>query len=220
MLSRIEPEQPDAFDESDLIETNASALVDRAEIEAVCLVGDAEAPAVARSLSIRESVVQGALFIGARLPALRCLDTRFTRADASASTWTDARLVRVCLDECKLTGLDLRSSELRDVQIRKCKAPELLLSDASLTRVRFDDCRLDALDLSGSSIESCAIHNCDARNLQLAGARIELLDLRGSLIDGITLDHSSLSGIVIDPTQSIAIAAALGARVCAIDAHD
>lgn len=214
---RIDPERPDAFDESSLIATHASAFVDHAQLENVRCVGDTAAPVHARSLAVRESILEGAALAGARLPAMRCLDTRFERADASASTWTDARLVRVRMNECKLTGLDIRSGELRDVQFKQCKAPDLLLSDASLSRVRFDDCRLDGLDLSGARIESCAIHNCDARNLRLAGARIELLDLRGSLIDGITLDQASLSGIVIDPTQAIAIAAALSARVCEID---
>ena len=213
MVRRIEPEQPDAFDETLLTETNIDALVDSAILDGVRLLGAGNPPAAARALVLEGSVVQGAVLAGSRLPSLRCLDTRLERADASAATWVDARLVRTRFSGCKLSGFDARGAELRDVVFDHCKAPDLIFTQATLARVRFDDCRLTGLDLGGAKIESCAIRGCDARNLRLQGAKIGLLDLRGSLIDGITPDQASLSSIVIDPTQLPAVAAAVGLRV-------
>lgn len=217
MLGRIEPEQPDAFDEAALSESHADLIVDHAELDGVRLLGVSASPVAARGLVIQESIIEGALLVGSGLPSLRCVDVRFERADASAATWIDARLVRTLLSGCKLTGLDARGAEFRDVRFDRCKAPDLMLTETTLARVRFDDCRLTGLDLGGAQIESCAICGCDARNLRLTGARIGLLDLRGSMVEGITLDHASLTGIVIDPTQAPAIAASLGVRVLMTD---
>ena len=166
-----------------------------------------------KAVVVEQALIAGNAFAGSVLPAGVFKDCLFDHADLASATWINGRIVRAKFLECRLTGVDLRMSELRDVAFEQCKMPDALLSESTLTRVRFDRCQLKNLDLAGAMIESLALHNCDIGSLRLDGARITLLDLRGSNIDGISIDVESLRGIVIDPLQSPAIAQALGVRV-------
>jgi len=205
------PEPPDACEQAGT--DQARSIGDGSFLENVTIGDDTTIAPNARKVAFHGVRVVGKALARTTLPGLGLTDCVLDRADVSSGTWTDARLVRVMFDGCKLTGLDARGADLRDVVFRDCKAPECLLSESAITRVVFENCRVTDLDLSGARITSMRFRGCDLRNLRLTGAKIGLLDLRGCEISGIAIDPGAMGGIVIETTQSPAIAAAVGVRV-------
>lgn len=215
-VKEINPDEPAIGSHEELVDAQAELIVDRSVHEAVRF-GNTERSVNAKLVSIEQAFVSGNAFAGSTMPASVFKDCVFDHADLASATWVDGRLVRTRFVECRLTGVDLRLCDLREVAFEQCKLPEALLGETTLNKVRFDQCQLMNLDLAGATIETLALHNCDATSLRLVGARIGLLDLRGSNIDGISLDAGSMRGIVIDPIQAPAIAQAMGVRVLNAD---
>lgn len=213
MNSGFVPESPDLPALNTLGQVAPESIVSDAFIENAMLTTDVSIKDGARRVAFHGVRAGGGAFAGSALPGLRLTDCVFDQADMSGSTWIDARIVRTVFEGCKQTGFDARGAELRDVVFRECKAPACNLSETSIKRVVFENCRVTDLDLSGSRIESLRCRGCDLRNLRLTGAKIELLDLRGCEVLGIAIQPAAMGGVVIETTQSPAIAAAAGVRV-------
>ncbi|MFG0245127.1 MAG: pentapeptide repeat-containing protein [Phycisphaerales bacterium JB052] len=211
------PEPPDLDEHHELAAIGPEQLAPNAAFELAELSGETQSPTNgsihARGLAWSMCRLTGRSLMGSTLAAMRCVDCVFDRADAANATWVDARLVRCRFNACKLTGLDIRGGTLRDVAFHDCKMPDAFMPETALDRVLFESCQLSGLDLSGAKLAKVALRDCDARNLNLLGARVDTLDLRGSQIEGLSIEPRSVVQIILDPTQSPALAMAMGARI-------
>lgn len=99
-----------------------------------------------------------------------------------------AELRRVTFTGCKLDSVNLRASELVDVDFVDCVMSEIDLSGAALENVRFPGCRLNAVKLAGSRL-----------------TRVEFQDaVELAVVDGI----NGLRGASINYTQLLDLAPA------------
>lgn len=80
---------------------------------------------------------------------------------------------RLVLQNCDLSGANLRNCDLRDAD--------------------FTGSSLERADLSGSNLKSASLFSCDFRLANLTYADLSRADLRGSLFNGADLSNANLS---------------------------
>ena len=147
------------------------------------------------------------------LARIRLIDLRLERSNASNAKWEGARLRRVEIIRCRLTGLSLAQAECHDLMLQDCKGDFLVLAGSKIKNARFEDCILAETDFARAQLDNVVFSNCDLRNANFESARLNSVDVRGSALDGIRLEASQLSGLTIDPTQALTIVHLLGATI-------
>jgi hypothetical protein len=164
-------------------------------------------------------VVRGARFLRAELdgalwPRLALSDARFELCSLANARWEKARLDRVELIECRMTGFSVAAeAELRDVVFRDCQLALASFRFALCRRVRFERCLLGEADFQGADLTGVVFDGCDLRGAELSGATLAGADLRGSQLDGLRAGPAELRGAVVDHGQAIAVVHAFGLTV-------
>jgi uncharacterized protein YjbI with pentapeptide repeats len=146
-----------------------------------------------RDCAFNASVHEDTAFVNSTFTRCRFFDTRFTRC----------KLVGAMFDRCSfellecsggdwsfvgMPGADLRAAVFRDLKMR----------EADLTGVRFDGATLRGIDLSAAWLHRASFIRAD---------------LRGSDLTALDPVAAELGGAVVDPDQTVVLAANLGLDV-------
>jgi uncharacterized protein YjbI with pentapeptide repeats len=104
--------------------------------------------------------------------------------------WANERVPRLSVERvelrrCRLTGIELAESKLRDVTFDECRIDLAGLRHARLERVVFRDCRMSECDLYGASLTDVLFERCELREATFSPASLERVELRGCDLAGL-----------------------------------
>jgi uncharacterized protein YjbI with pentapeptide repeats len=86
-------------------------------------------------------------------------------------------LLRVALQQCRLTGADLAEATLRDITFDECRIDLTGFRHARLERVVFRDCRMGECDFYGASLKDVLFERCELREATFSGVSIQRVEL-------------------------------------------
>ena len=153
-------------------------------------VGDAALAEIdARALGFVESRLERVDLSGATLMSLFLSECELVRCDLSNARVHAGSARRVTFTESRLTGLAWTKGELRESELRDCRANLSSFEGSRFERVTFAGCDLRDADLRSARFEHVTFDGCD-----LTGADIGLARFSGTCVmRGCTLD--GLSGV-------------------------
>ena len=148
-----------------------------------------------------------------RLDHLRVDSVEFSDCDLASLQWTDSRTSRTVFRDCTLTGASLRDVTLKDVLFENCR-----LDHSTFTRVQaagpviFSKCSLREAAFTDADLSDALIDDCDLRLTEFDGGKYRGLDMRSNDLSQVC-GLAWLEQIVIDPAQTLQLAAALAAEL-------
>ncbi|MGC1185370.1 MAG: pentapeptide repeat-containing protein [Candidatus Dormiibacterota bacterium] len=125
--------------------------------------------------------------------------------------WGGAAMTRTTYQECQMTGFDVNSSTLVDVQFLGCRLSLASFRFLAQAKVRFVDCEMDGADFQGVDLRACHFENCILTGSLFHQAKSEGVDLRGSSLTGLQ-GIDGLRGAVIDQLQLLDLADSLASQ--------
>lgn len=150
-------------------------------------------------LELDGSIFRGASLVGARDAEIDVKACIFVDCDLSALKFSS--LISARFEGCKLSGIDLGSGLLRDVEFDGTVMRMTTLRMAELERVSVRDCVLDDVDFYEASLTDVAFPGSELRAVELDKARFRNVDLRearvldlrsGSRFEGCLLASSQI----------------------------
>jgi uncharacterized protein YjbI with pentapeptide repeats len=122
---------------------------------------------------------------------------------------SEGRLVDVRIDGGSLANADARRSELRRVEVIRCRATGCGFAEATLADVVFDDCRLDLSSFRFATLErvvfrDCRLEEADFCEAKLQSVLLERCTLVGATLDGVTVERVELRGCDLEGSSGAA----------------
>jgi len=200
-----------------------TGLVDELELDDVRVTGEARESSV-RGLECSAAVLDDVDLTSARLPRLALRNCRVTGGSLANVTVRGGSAERCAFDRVRLTGMLWQEGVLRDVTFHGCRIDLASFAATRLERVRFEDCNLAQADLQDARLTAVVFCRCDLRGADLAGAHVAAgCELRGCDLDGVR-GIERLRGARMPYTDVLAAAAtfagALGIGIIADDEGD
>ena len=118
-------------------------------IEQCRLDGCALAEAVAPRVRFDGVRIVGGTLGASKLTELGWIDVACERCDFSMIVWPGARLTRVELRGCRMTGAKLVEGELESVRFVDCHLDYAMFADTRFRQVTFESCRIEEADFAG-----------------------------------------------------------------------
>ena len=143
-------------------------------------LGDLIAPGV----NLQNANLAEANLRGAYLGSSNLSGALFWRADLSGANLFDANLSKANLAEANLNGVDLRFTDLREIELAGAS-----LVDANLSGVDLTGTSLNGINLSGADLSAANLSGVDLGHARLIGA-----DLTGANLNGAILAWADLTG--------------------------
>ena len=125
---------------------------------------------------------------------------------------TESQWLRVELRNCRMSGLVVSQSRLRDVRFTEGKLDggDFRLSRAE--RVVFDACAMPDADLYEAQLTHVLFDHCDLRRAHFSAVKTDDLRLRGSDLEGLR-GATALRGAVVSPEQVLPLALSVFAEL-------
>lgn len=147
------------------------------------------------------------------LTLAQLLDVRLETSDLTTIVWEKAHIQRVELVGSRLLGAAFVDCELTDVLFEQSNLELARFWGSTLRSVRFERCVLRQASFETVDLSGIIFRDCDLTDADLRGARLTGADLRGSTLSGMQVGAQDLRGAIIDPSQTIHLAALLGITV-------
>lgn len=145
---------------------------------------------------------------------VRFINCIFEDCDFSNFRMSNSTINQVAFNNCKLYGIDLSISDIRDViffnttlsfgnftdcHMDYCMFNNCDMQNSFLDSVRFKDVTFKTTDLCFSEIIHTSLKNIDWSDSKISGIKIDIRDLRGLIVNELqALELVSLLGIKID----------------------
>jgi uncharacterized protein YjbI with pentapeptide repeats len=172
----------------------------------------------ARSVSVRASRLRGTSLSGAEMEGLELTDDELRGCDLANLRAHHGSWMRVSAETCRMTGLSVVDSLLRDVVVRDCRIDLASFGGCRLQRVTFEDCHMEQTDFLEAELDTVRFLNCELGQLDLRGARMRRCEMRDNRMEAIQ-GVQSLAGVRM-PWTDIIGAAALWAGALGIEELD
>jgi uncharacterized protein YjbI with pentapeptide repeats len=176
-------------------------------LTAAAAVAEADAPYGHLTRALLEGVQLG----GAHWRGVTLRHVQAQRVDGSSLDCMQSIADRVEFSACRMTGIELAESELREVTFRDCKLDYANFRNSTLTGVTFEDCVLTHADFGAAKLSNVRFSRCEVREVEFANARMRDVDLRGSDLS-VRGAATSLRGAVVTPLQLMELAPVLAAE--------
>ncbi len=154
-------------------------------------------------------VVGGALS-ETKLAQLTWLDVVCERCDLSMIDWPRAKLTRVELRGCRVTGARLALAELDDVRLVDCHLDYASFSEARLRQVSFEKCRLKEADFTGADLAGTAFTECAMEGVDLTRAKLHGADVSTSTLGQVRVGAGDVRGLIVNREQAAALSQLFG----------
>jgi uncharacterized protein YjbI with pentapeptide repeats len=157
------------------------------------------------ALDLQTVMIEKFTVAGAHLGRINARDIIIIKSDFSAANLSDGSINRASVTNCRMTGLDVSKTILRDVTFQGCKLDLANFRFADLRRVRFIDCTFNEADFMGARLHDVAFEKCTLERTVFDQVAAQKLDLRSSELIDIS-GWRSLKGVTIDNLQLVTIA--------------
>ncbi|WEB38781.1 pentapeptide repeat-containing protein [Streptomyces yunnanensis] len=171
-----------------------------------------------RSLDITDTQLITGRISGVRskrtqFEALNLHGVEITRSDLGTIGWSESKLTRVVLRDCKLMGATLDGLVLDDVLFEGCKLDFATFEKVRATGpVAFVNCVLSEATFTDCDLTDVVFSECTLRLTEFEAGRYRGTDLRGNDLATIR-GLANLKKVRIDPGQEADLAQALVAEL-------
>ncbi len=119
---------------------------------------------------------------------------------------------RVRLTGCRLTGIQLAESNVRDLEVVDSRVDLAAFRMSRLERVVFRGCQLQELDLVEAELRSVVFDGCDLTGADFRNARFQRCQMRGcTLTDSLGIDR--LRGVSMPWPDLVGLTGELAAAI-------
>ncbi len=163
----------------------------------------------------------GRTLVGARFEAgtYKFLDlegVKLVDCDLSNCVWERARLVRVEMRGCRLTGFELLDSKADGIALDGCRGQYVQVTRSELKQAVLTGCELVEATFTSVRMLGAVFQGCDLRRSVWSDCNLHGADLRGCDTGGVRANLDNFAGAVLDPAQAGSLLhAAYGIRVLA-----
>ena len=184
------------------------------DVVAACRL-DASALAGAKAASVTFDGVQlaGGTLEGSALADLTWLDVACERCDLSMIDWRGAKLTRVVVRGCRVTGGKLVEGTFESVRFVDCHMDYASFADTRFRQVVFESCQLREADFHGADLAGTAFVDCELRAADFGRAKLDGADISASNAAGIPLSPAEVRGLVVSQAQAVELAKLFGVTV-------
>ena len=128
--------------------------------------------------------------------SLDLVDERLARPDLANVVAHRGSLVRVDVEDGRLTGFGVPEGFLLDVTFRGCRMDLAAFPLARLRRVGFEDCRLEEADFREAELTEVRFERCDLSRADFTNARCTGTKIRRCVVEGLG-GAASLKGVAM-----------------------
>jgi uncharacterized protein YjbI with pentapeptide repeats len=119
---------------------------------------------------------------------------------------------RVRLSGCRMTGLQLSESSLRDLEVSDSRVDLAAFRMSRFERVVFRDCQMQELDLVEAQLGSVVFERCDMTGADFRNARFSRCVMRGCTLTG-ALGIDRLRGVSMPWPDLVGLVGELAAAI-------
>lgn len=119
---------------------------------------------------------------------------------------------RVRLTGCRMTGIQLAESTIRDAEIVDCRVDLAAFRMTRLERVVFQGCQLQELDLVEAQLSSVVFEACDLTGADFSHARFGRCEMRGCTLTG-AVGIERLRGVAMPWSDIVGLAGEMAAAI-------
>lgn len=125
---------------------------------------------------------------------LDLVDERLIRPDLANVVAQRGSLVRVQVEDGRLTGFAVPEGFLLDVTFRGCRMDLAGFPFARLRRVTFEDCRLEESDFREAQLTEVRFERCNLTRAEFSNVRCTRMQIRRCVLEGLG-GAASLKGV-------------------------
>jgi len=122
-------------------------------------------------------------------------------------------LLRVELEDCRLSGLSSPAADWRDVLVANSDARFAQLPGGACRRCEFTGTDLQEADLRGADLSGALLRACRLGRADLREARLQETDLRHSDLEDMLVGLADLNGAIVDAPQAMVLARLMGIQI-------
>ncbi|MCM3338128.1 pentapeptide repeat-containing protein [Paenibacillus sp. MER TA 81-3] len=141
---------------------------------------------------------------------LELTDVIFEKCDLSNIDLSDAIMHRVEMNDCKILGLNLLGSTLRNVLFHNCYADFATFRFANCKQVKFENTSLCNADFYRSELTKVELCESNLDQAQMSGTKLAGIDVSSCRFDGLGATLEDLQGCIISPEQAVVLSRTFG----------
>jgi uncharacterized protein YjbI with pentapeptide repeats len=154
--------------------------------------------------------VVAAVLTESKLHFVSWIDVLCERCDLSIIDWPKAKLTRVELRGCRVTGAKVLEGEFDNVRFVDCHLEYASFPAARFRQVSFEQCRLKEADFSGADLAGTMFTECDLDGVDFCRAKLQGADISASTFREIEVGAGDVRGLVVSREQATGLSRLLG----------
>ncbi|MDO7905648.1 pentapeptide repeat-containing protein [Paenibacillus sp. JX-17] len=130
-------------------------------------------------------------------------DVVFFQCDLSNADFSEVMMHRCRFEQCRMVGLDLTASTLRNIGLEMCSADYVSLRFANLKQILFRQSSLTQADFYHTEWTKLSFEECNIDKAQMSGTRLAGIDLSSCQFYNLGVGLEELQGCIITAPQAI-----------------
>ncbi|MDQ8737833.1 pentapeptide repeat-containing protein [Paenibacillus sp. LHD-38] len=164
----------------------------------------------AYKICIDKAVFQNVVFRAVSLRKAEFTDVRFVNCDLSNIDLSEVILHRVSFHNCKLLGMDITGSTLRNVWFEQCYADYAVLRFTNAKGVKFEKTSLAKADMSNMTLSNFYLRESNIDQAQFSQTKLGGIDISSCEFNSLGAAIEDLRRCIISPAQAITFATIFG----------
>lgn len=155
-------------------------------------------------------VFNNVVFRATSLRKAEFTDVRFENCDLSNIELSEVVLHRVSFHNCKMLGMDITGSTLRNVLFEQCAGDYAVMRFSNAKNVKFVKSSLAKADMSNMTLASFYLNEVNIDQAQLSLTKLGGIDISSCEFNGLGASLEELRRCIISPAQAITFATLFG----------
>lgn len=164
----------------------------------------------AANIDVSQVLFKNIIFNRIHWPFAKITDAIFEKCDLSNVDFSQCFMDRVRFNNCKLMGIDMTESCLKNTVFDDCNAAYSVLRYIDCKEVNFYNSSFAEADFYSSTLTDVSFAHCNIDKVQFSGTKLAGIDLSTCQFYQLGLTPDNLCGCIIAPEQAIALANIFG----------
>lgn len=164
----------------------------------------------ATNIAFSQVLFKNVVFNCIHWPLAKITDTIFEKCDLSNVDFSQCFMDRVRLTNCKLVGIDMTETYLRNTVFDDCNAAYSVLRYTDCKKVNFHNSSFTEADFYSVTLNDVSFAHCNLDKVQFSGTKLAGIDLSTCQFYQLGLTPDNLRGCIIAPEQAIVLANIFG----------